>query len=150
MALLRRSITRRLTLTCIRHLNVDFLPSTHRDLPRYLVVVDGRHTERCQQYLCAVKVRLKLTFTQYPAIHTNYIISHCTTLQYNHNYMTRYLDRNEILDTKNNEINSAAIFPVWHELPMLHRGQINVAGIRRRHVLENSCLKRSHYCCIDM
>ena len=28
---------------------------------------------------------LKLTFRQYPAIHTNYILSHCTTLQYNHN-----------------------------------------------------------------
>ena len=28
---------------------------------------------------------LKLTFRKYPAIHTNYIISHCTTLQYNHN-----------------------------------------------------------------
>ena len=27
---------------------------------------------------------LKLTFRQYPAMHTNYIISHCTTLQYNH------------------------------------------------------------------
>ena len=41
---------------------------------------------------------------KYPAIHTNYIISHCTTLQYNHNYMTRYLGRNEILNTKNNEL----------------------------------------------
>ena len=28
---------------------------------------------------------LKLTFRQYPTMHTNYIISHCTTLQYNHN-----------------------------------------------------------------
>ena len=28
---------------------------------------------------------LKLTFWQYPAMHTNYIISHCSTLQYNHN-----------------------------------------------------------------
>ena len=28
---------------------------------------------------------LKLTFWQYPTIHTNYIMSHCTTLQYNHN-----------------------------------------------------------------
>ena len=28
---------------------------------------------------------LKLTFRNYPAIHTNYIISHCTNLQYNHN-----------------------------------------------------------------
>ena len=26
---------------------------------------------------------LKLTFRKYPAIHTNYIISHCTTLKYN-------------------------------------------------------------------
>ena len=29
--------------------------------------------------------KLKLTFRKYPAIHTNYIISHCTTLEYNHN-----------------------------------------------------------------
>ena len=46
--------------------------------------------------------------------------------------MTQYLGRNEILNTKNNEFNSAAIFPAWHKLPMLHRGQINVSGIRRR------------------
>ena len=57
-------------------------------------------------------ILLKLTFMQYPAIHTNYIISHCTTLQYNHNNMTRYLGRNEILNTNNNEFNSANIFPV--------------------------------------
>ena len=65
-------------------------------------------------------------------MHTNYIIPHCTTLQYNHNYTTRYLGSNDIVNTNNNEINSAAFFPVWHELPMLHRGQINMAGIRRR------------------
>ena len=46
--------------------------------------------------------------------------------------MTRYLGRNEILNTKNNQFNSAAIFPIWHELPMLRRGQINVADMRRR------------------
>ena len=28
---------------------------------------------------------LKLKFSQYSSIHTNYIIPHCTTLQYNHN-----------------------------------------------------------------
>ena len=28
---------------------------------------------------------LKLQFSQYSSIHTNYIIHHCTTLQYNHN-----------------------------------------------------------------
>ena len=28
---------------------------------------------------------LKLTFSLYPSIHTNYIIAHCTTLLYNHN-----------------------------------------------------------------
>ena len=33
---------------------------------------------RC--YMC-----LKLKFCQYSSIHTNYIIPHCTTLQYNHN-----------------------------------------------------------------
>ena len=46
--------------------------------------------------------------------------------------MTRYLGRNEILNTKNNEFDSAVIFPFWHELPGLRCGQINVAGIRRR------------------
>ena len=44
--------------------------------------------------------------------------------------MTRYLGRNKILNTKNNEFNSAAIFPVWHEMPRLRRGQINVAGMK--------------------
>ena len=54
--------------------------------------------------------------------------------------MTRYLGRNKILNTKNNEFNTAAIFPVWHELPMLRCGQINVAGIHRRQEtwIENS------------
>ena len=32
-----------------------------------------------------LSVLLKVKFRQYPSIHTNYIISHCTTLQYNHN-----------------------------------------------------------------
>ena len=36
---------------------------------------------------------LTLTFRQYPAIHTNYIISHCTTLQYNHNILDGYVAR---------------------------------------------------------
>ena len=49
-----------------------------------------------------VERRLKLTFMQYPEVHTNYIISHCTTLQYNHNYLTRYLGRKTILNKKNN------------------------------------------------
>ena len=74
--------------------------------------------------------KLKLTFWQYPAIHTNYIISQCTTLQYN-NYTTRlYLGRKDILYTKNYEFNRVAIFLLWHEPPRLCRGQINVAGIR--------------------
>ena len=46
--------------------------------------------------------------------------------------MTRYLGRDDILNTKNNEFNDAAIFPISHKLPRLHRGQINVADIRRR------------------
>ena len=46
--------------------------------------------------------------------------------------MTRYLGRNETLNTKNNEFNSAAMFQVWHELSRLLRGQIYVAGIGRR------------------
>ena len=42
------------------------------------------------------------------------------------------LGRKEILNTKNNEFNSAAIFQLWHDPPMLCRGQINVADIRYR------------------
>ena len=53
--------------------------------------------------------------------------------------MTRYLGRCEILNTKNNEFNSAAIFPIWHELPRLRGGQISVSGIRRHdRKLENN------------
>ena len=40
----------------------------------------GQKYEQMKQLL-----RLKLTFRKYPAIHTNYIISHYTTLQYIHN-----------------------------------------------------------------
>ena len=61
-----------------------------------------------------------------------YIIPLCTTLQYNHNIydtIVPTIGRNEILNTKNNEFNSAAMFPVWHELPKLLRVQINLAGI---------------------
>ena len=52
--------------------------------------------------------------------------------------MTRYLGRNEILNTKHNQFNSAVMFPVWHELLRLRRGQINVAGMRDGRKLENS------------
>ena len=71
--------------------------------------------------------------TQCPSIHTNYSLSNCTNLQYNH--MTRYLGRNEILNTKDIEFNSVAISVLWHEMSRLCRGQIKVAGIRRRHRL---------------
>ena len=40
--------------------------------------------------------------------------------------------RNEILNTQGIEFNSVAILVLWHELPRLCHGQINVAGIRRR------------------
>ena len=46
--------------------------------------------------------------------------------------MTRYkIGRNEILNTKDIEFNSVAISVLWHELPRLCRGQINVAGRKR-------------------
>ena len=38
----------------------------------------------------------------------------------------------EMLNTKDNEFNSVAILLLWHEPPILCRGQSNVAGIRRR------------------
>ena len=44
--------------------------------------------------------------------------------------MTRYLGRNEILNTKEIEFNSVAISVLCIELSRLTRGQINVAGIR--------------------
>ena len=76
---------------------------------------------------------LKLKCRQYPAIHTNYIMSHCTT-KYNIiiKYMTQYLGRNEMFNTKNIEFNSVAIFPLWHESSRLGRCQANVPGILRR------------------
>ena len=48
---------------------------------KYLIVSAG--SEAMSHNLC-VQV-LKLKFSQYSSIHTNYIIPHCTTLQYNHN-----------------------------------------------------------------
>ena len=57
---------------------------------------------------------LKLKFSQYSSIHTNYIIPHCTTLQYNHNIWHGNLGRNEFANAKDNEFNSAAISLLWH------------------------------------
>ena len=37
------------------------------------------------EYGKVISINLKLKFSQYSSIHTNYIIPHCTTLQYNHN-----------------------------------------------------------------
>ena len=45
--------------------------------------------------------------------------------------MTRYIGKNEILNTKNIKFNSVAISVLWREPPRLCRGQINVGGIRR-------------------
>ena len=52
--------------------------------------------------------------------------------------MTRYLGRNEIVNMKNNEFNSAAIFPVWHELPMLRSGRLTWPAYVDGRKLENS------------
>ena len=73
-------------------------------------------------------------------MHTNYIISDCTTLQYIHNiwHGIRYLGRNKIFSTKNNEFNSAAIFPVWHELPRLRRARLTWPTYGDGRKLENS------------
>ena len=48
------------------------------------------------------------------------------------NYTYLLLTQNEIVNKKDNEFNIVAISLLWHELPMLCRGKINVAGIRRR------------------
>ena len=43
---------------------------------------------------CVSSASLKLTFRKYPSIHTNYIISHSTILQYNHNiWYGSYLEK---------------------------------------------------------
>ena len=74
---------------------------------------------------------LKLKFSQYSSIHTNYIIPHCTTLHIIIIFDT-VLGRNEFANPKDNEFNRAAISLLWHPPAMLCSGQINVAGIRRR------------------
>ena len=43
--------------------------------------------------------------------------------------MTWYLGRNEFVNAKDNEFNSAAISLLWHPPAMLCGVQINVAGI---------------------
>ena len=55
---------------------VPVVPSRFRPVSKPVVLLmESRNGE----------IMLKLTFRRYPAIRTNYIISHCTTLQYNHN-----------------------------------------------------------------
>ena len=41
--------------------------------------------QACSTEMVKLLDNLKLRLRQYPAIHTNYIISHYTTLQYNYN-----------------------------------------------------------------
>ena len=82
------------------------------------------------RWLGSLLRRLKLKFRQYPSIHTNYIISPTAPL-YNIDTV-QYLGRNEFVNAKDHEFNSAAILLLWHPLPMLCCGQFNVAGIRRR------------------
>ena len=48
-------------------------------------------------------------FRQYPVIHSNRMLYHCTTLQSNHNIW----HGSEILNTKNDEIISVAILRLW-------------------------------------
>ena len=65
--------------------------------------------------------------------------------------MTRCLGRNEFVNAKDDEFNSAAISLLWHPPTMLCGVQINVAGIeRRQETWKLLCPKRSHYCCIDI
>ena len=70
------------------------LPDSSHDQTCDKKIVDTYYLDNCQtmevQTIDAEQVnqfimRLKLKFSQYPSIHTNYIIPHCTTLQYNHN-----------------------------------------------------------------
>ncbi len=60
--------------------------------------------------------------------------------------MTRYLGRNEILNTKNIEFKSAAIFPVWHELPRLeNRRKINKLTLLYKTRNNLLCIKENGY-----
>ena len=50
-------------------------------------------------------------------------------LSSNQNNMTRYLGRNEILNTKDNEFSSVAFSLLWHASLRRGRCLVNVAGI---------------------
>ena len=58
--------------------------------------------------------------------------------------MTRYLDRNNILNMKDDEFNRVAISLPWHERPMLCHGQINVGAYGDGSKRENSPLWKYH------
>ena len=48
-------------------------------------LAESQELVKLDNTLACLKNTLKLKFSQYSSIHTNYIIPHCTTLQYNHN-----------------------------------------------------------------
>ena len=76
-------------------------------------------------------LNLKLTFGQYPAIHTNYTVYQTAPI-YNINLIifdTVLRQKGNIEHEKNNEFNSAAIFSLWHESSRLRRCHTNVPGI---------------------
>ena len=96
---------------------------------------------------------LKLKFRKYPSIHTNYIISHCTSLQYNHNiWHGTSKGRNEFVNAKDNELNSAAISLLWHPPAMLCRhtatvGNVKIAVWKDRIIVASTCRRSVQFGC---
>ena len=93
------------------------------------------------RFMCALnecELNLKINFTvfsQYPSIHSDSntpITLYPTAPLYDIIIIFDTVGRNEFVNAKNNEFNSAAISLLWHPSAMLCGIQINVAGIQQR------------------
>ena len=70
--------------TQVKQCRRDFRKGNYKEIRKSLALIDGNDKMKNKTATECWNI-VKLNFSQYPSIHTNYIISHCTTLCYNHN-----------------------------------------------------------------
>ena len=95
--------------------------------------------------------QVKLTFRQYPAIHTNYIISYCTTIQYNHNIWHCYIGKKQNFKTR--KIMNSTVSPSCH-FCMNHQGLTTARPTRPAYIdmrnVKIAPAEWPYFCCIHM
>ena len=113
-------------------LDQAFHPNSGRtDCGRFYNIMYTACGRRRQCLGCRETAVTELTFRQYPTIYTPITLYPTAPLYSIIIIYDTLLRQRQKINTKDIELNSVAISVLWHELPRLWRGQINVTGIRR-------------------